>query len=532
MAFVSGAFIIFVAVVVCAYFMVKKEWRWLVLLLSSYLFYWINSSYLVFVMLFTTMFTFLIGIWLDKRNKNSIEYLKTNIGISSDERKFYKQKQKKISRRILTLGICVNLGILLFLKYFNFFVRNINGLFQVFKMDLNIPMLGLLLPIGISFYTLQAIAYMVDIYRGKYAADVHVLKFMLFMSYFPQIVQGPIARYDQLAKQLYVGHDFEYKRFTFGIQLILWGFMKKLIIADRLAIPVNEIFDNYGTYNGLLVLLGAMGYGFQVYADFSGGMDIARGISEILGIELELNFNQPYFSKSIEEFWRRWHITLGAWMRDYIFYPISLSKTFGNLGKKARKYFGNYIGKKIPSFLAMFIVYFLVGFWHGANWKYIVYGIWNGTFIMSGILLEQVYASLRDKVHINSQSFSWNVFQMLRTFLLCSIGRFFSRADSTLAAFSMIKSVFNGLFDFSFVVDGSLIDLGLNNASWILLIIMIAVMAVVDIEHERGIRIRETIAKEGVVFRWIVYYAAFFAVIIFGIYGSEYDSAAFIYQQF
>ena len=278
---------------------------------------------------------------------------------------------------------------LLFFKYFNFFSGNASGLLQRIGIPVVLPALDLMIPIGISFYTLQAIAYMTDVYRGKYRADKNFFKFMLFMSYFPQIVQGPIARYDFLANQLYEGRDMEYKRCTFGIQLILWGYIKKLVIADRLAVPVNEIFNNFNEYTGMLVLLAAIGYGLQVYADFSGGMDIARGVSQVFGIELQLNFKQPYFARSIEEFWRRWHITLGAWMKDYIFYPLSLSKLSGNIGKKARLLFGSSIGKKIPSFIAMFIVYFLVGFWHGAEWKYIFYGIWNGLFIMSGILCEE-----------------------------------------------------------------------------------------------------------------------------------------------
>lgn len=532
MAFVSGVFILFVAVVTVSYFLLKREWRWIALLAGSYVFYWLNSTYLVLVLLFMTITTYIVGEILDKRLKEDATYLKVNKQIASDEKKKYKQKRKNGHKRILLTGVIINLSVLFILKYFNFFAGNANGILKLLGVKENIPFVHWMLPIGLSFYTLQAIAYMTDIYRGKYEADNNVFQFMLFMSFFPQIVQGPIPRYEQLAKWLYEGHDFDYKRFTFGIQLVLWGFMKKLVIADRLAIPVNQIFNEYQEYSGFLMLLGAMGYGLQVYADFSGGMDIARGVSQIWGIELELNFRQPYFSKSIEEFWRRWHITLGAWMRDYIFYPLSLSKGFGNLGKKARKIFGNQIGKKIPPFLAMFVVYFLVGFWHGADWKYIIYGIWNGIFIMSGILLEDVYKSIRSRLGIAEDLFAWKFFQMLRTFVLCSFGRFFSRAESSLAAFAMMGLTFKGFFNFAFLVDGTLIKLGLDTANWILLVIMLVVLLCVDMAHERGVEIRETIAKQGIVFRWIVYYAAFFLVMICGIWGPQYDSTTFIYQQF
>lgn len=533
MAFVSGAFILFVAAVVLFYFLVKKEYRWAVLLVASYVFYAINSTYLVVVLLGMTLCTYHVAKVLDKKNKEHAAYLAENKKtMTAEEKKSYKQKAKKESRRILTVGILFDLFVLLFFKYTNFLSSNVNGIFAMLGVEVEIPMLTLLLPIGISFYTLQAIAYMVDVYWGKCEADKNVFKFMLFMSYFPQIVQGPIARHNDLTETLYEGHDFDYKRFTFGIQLALWGFMKKLVIADRIAIPVNTIFNNPENYSGLIVLFAVMAYGVQIYTDFSGGMDIARGVSEIFGVRLALNFEQPYCAKSIEEFWRRWHATLGGWMRDYIFYPLSLSKSFGNLGKKARKAFGNNIGKKIPSFLAMFVVYFLVGIWHGADWKYVVYGLWNGCFVMSGILLEDVYKTAREKLHIDGESASWKIFQMIRTYMICSFGRFFPRAASLGIAFSMMGSVFKNFFNVAFLVDGTLIRLGLSNANWILLVIMIVVLLLVDAAHERGVHIREAIASQGIVFRWLIYYAALFAVIIFGIYGPAYDSTAFIYQQF
>ena len=532
MTFVSAVFGVFFIGISILYFCVKREYRWIVLLFGSYFFYWMSSKSLTVVLLFMTIVTFAVGKIIDARNQKSAAYLKEHGELQSGERKAYKNNCKKINKRILILGILLDLSILLFLKYFNFFSDNINELLGWFKIPAGVPTLGLLVPIGLSFYTLQAIAYMTDVYRGKYRADRNFFQFMLFMSYFPQIVQGPIARHDHLAKQLYEGHDFDYQRCTFGLQLALWGLIKKLVIADRLAVPVNMIFNNYGNYSGLVVLLAAFGYGLQVYADFSGGMDLVRGLSQILGIELQLNFKQPYFAKSIEEFWRRWHITLGAWMKDYVFYPLSLSKISGSIGKKTRKIFGNNIGKKIPSFIAMFIVYFLVGFWHGPEWKYIAYGIWNGIFIMSGILLEEFYSNTKKKLGIQEERYSWKAFQTFRTIVLCSVGRFFSRADNLLAAFLMIASTLKGFSNIAFLVDRTLINLGLDTADWVVLCIMLLIMLGVDTAHEKGIKIRQAIAGQGIVFRWLIYYAAIFAVIIFGMYGSGYDSASFIYQQF
>lgn len=532
MSFVSVAFILFVAVTVLVYFLVPKRGQWIVLLAASYIYFFVNSEWLFLVLLLTTAVTWLTGRWVGAINQKGKQFLKDNgAGMSREEKKAAKLKTKKSARRVMLLGIAVDLGLLLFLKYYNFFARNINSLLAL-AVDWRCPSLGLLLPIGISYYTLQAMAYIIDIYRNKYEPDKNFFQFMLFMSYFPQIVQGPIARYDQLAGQLTAPHDFDYTRASRGVQLALWGMMKKLIIADRIAIPVSAVFDHYTQYSGLLLFLAAAGYSIQIYTDFSGGMDIARGVSQIFGLELELNFNQPFFSRSVEEFWRRWHITLGGWMRDYIFYPLSLSKAFGNLSKKSRKLLGAFIGKRLPPFLAMFVVYFLVGFWHGPEWKYVGYGVWNGLFIMSGILLTETYDKGKALCGIDGESAGWRVFQMVRTFCICSAGRFFVGATGLRAALSMMKRVTYRWYDLSFLLDKTLLKLGLDTANWILLAAAVGVMFFVDLLHERNVPIRESIAKQHVIFRWLIYYAAIVAVIVFGIYGPDYNSASFIYEQF
>ena len=532
MALVSLPYLIFVSATVLLYFLAPKKVQWVVLLIASYVYFWLNSKRLVLVLFASTLATFLAGLRIESINRKGKQTLKESTGLSREEKKALKEATKKRSKVILTVGVVFDLSILLFLKYFNFFASNVKTVVSLTGKEIEVPVLHLLLPLGISYYTLQAIAYLFDIYRNKCSADHHLPRFMLFMSYFPQIIQGPIPRYRQLANQLYEGHSFDYKRFCFGAQLMLWGWMKKLIIADRIAIAANEIFDNSAEYSGALAFFGAVCYGFQVYTDFSGGVDIVRGVSQMLGIELEQNFRQPYFAKSIEEFWRRWHITLGAWMRDYVFYPLSLSPTFGNLSKKSRKLLGNSVGKKLPSFLAMYIVYFLVGFWHGSSWKYFVFGFWNGNFIVISILLSDVYEKLHQKLHIDPESFSWRLFQMLRTFVICSFGRFFSRAARLQVAWSMFRSVFHHWWDISFLVDGSLLDLGLDTANWVLLLIAIGVVFLVDYIHERDVHIREAIAGQGIVFRWIVYIAAVLCVLIFGIYGPMYEASSFIYGQF
>ena len=531
MTFVSFAFLLFIAAVVLVYFLTPKKFRWCVLLAASCFFYWLNSKWLLLILVGTAAVTYGAGLWIYGINTEGKRFLKEEgAELSKEEKKTHREKTKKKTKLVLILGILIDLGALLFLKYWNFFVGTVNPLLS--RIGLSAPRLQLLLPLGISFYTLQALAYMIDIYRGKDEPDRNPAKFLLFMSFFPQIIQGPIARHNQLAHQLYEGHSFDYNRFCKGMQLMLWGLFKKLVIADRAAPVVTELLDSPDKYNGLIVFFGAALYGIQVYTDFSGGMDIARGVAQIFGIELELNFNQPYFSHSIEEFWRRWHITLGAWMRDYVFYSLSLSKGFTALGKRARKILGNNIGKKIPPILSMFVVYFLVGAWHGSSWKYVAYGLWNSIFIMSGIFFAEGYVKAKKLCRIDDRSFMWRLFQIARTFVICSFGRYFSRAKSFMTAIHLFQVTFIKFGDLSFLLNGTLKKLGLDTANWFLLIAALLVLTLVDYLHERGVHIRDAIARQHVIFRWLIYITAIVGILIFGIYGPGYDAASFIYGQF
>lgn len=531
MSFTSFYFIIFIALVLFVYFATPKRYQWIVLLIASYIFFMICSKYLLLVHLLSVVITYVCAQLIYKRNlKNETILDEKANSLTKKEIKELKVQLKKKSKGIMWIGVFIVLGTLVFLKYYNFFAEYTNRILVIG--DVQLPIFNLILPIGISFYTLQEISYIVDVQRGKYEPDSNIFKFMLFMSYFPQIVQGPIARYNKLAWQLYEGHKFDFRRLCFGSQLILWGFFKKLVIADRLAIPVDTLFSHANRYEGPILFLGAVFYGLQVYADFSSGMDIARGFSEIIGIELELNFEQPYFAKSIEEFWRRWHITLGAWMRDYVFYPLSLSKSFGKLGGFIRRHGMISLGNKFPSFLSMFIVYFFVGFWHGAKWTFIVYGVWNGIFIASSIILADTYKKMRSKCRIDEKSKDWILFQMIRTFIICSFGRIFSRAGDMHTAVYMFKSIFTKWYKLNIFADGRLSSLGLDKDNWYLVLIALVFMLFIDYLHERGVQIRKTLLEQSLIVRWCIIYFAIMAVVIWGVYGVGYDSATFIYAQF
>ena len=518
MGFLSFKFILFIVALFGIYFIIPKKHQWVVLLVFSYLYYYLCSNRLIVVLIFESVFVFLVGKYLSSLNKKLKD---------KDIDKATKEKLNNQKKIVLIFGNVVVLGMLVVIKYSDFIISNINALFNG-----NISFLNFVLPLGISFYTLQAISYMTDVSKNRIEADNNLFHFMLYMSYFPQIIQGPIPRYNRLAKQLFEEHDYDYTRVAHGLQLMFWGIAKKAIIADRIGIPVRYFFNNYSEFHGVLALLGAICYGFQIYADFSGGIDAVKGISEVLGIYLDDNFRQPFFSKSVEEFWRRWHITLGSWMKDYVFYPLSLSKAFNKISKKARTRFGDKIGKKIAPCIAMFIVYFLVGIWHGADWKYIVYGIWNGVFIMSGIYFENEYKKALELFKINNDSKLWNVFRMIRTFMICSVGRIISRSNSLQDAFGIIKSIFIKFFDTSYLNQELFEKLGLNMKNWILLLIMILIVMFVDYLKEKGIDIRNSIDKKNIVIRWALYMTLILCILVFGYYGGEYDASAFIYGKF
>ena len=528
----SFSFFLFVLLVCVIYFLVRKSDQWKVLLTASYAFYCLAAPGMLLFLLGSTLSAFFSGLWMEEADQACARGI-TAAGdsLSKEGKNAFKSKRDRRKQRILLTGLLINLGMLAFLKYFNFLALNLNSLLDLFSSNTRIPALNLLLPLGISFYTFQSCGYIIDVHRGKLAADRHLAKFALFLSFFPQIVQGPISRYSQLAHQLYESHPADYTRIKFGAQLMLWGLFKKMVIADRAAIAVNSIFANYKQEGGFVIFFGVALYSLQVYCDFSGGIDIARGIAQVLGIELPQNFQRPFFATSIENFWRRWHITLGAWMRDYIFYPLSLSKTFAKLGRSARKLFGNDIGKLMPTFLAMFITFLTVGIWHGADWKFVAYGAWNGLLISTGILLGPSLNRALEKLRVDTDSKGWHFLKICGTFLLLTIGRYFSRAESFPIALNMLKWTLR-IFNPHVLQDGTLLNYGLTRQDYWVLLAAILVLLVAGILQEKGKSVRATIARQRLAWRWSLYLSAIFAILIFGIYGIQYNALDFIYMGF
>ncbi len=533
MSLLSGKFVLFFLCVFSAYFLMPRKHRWIVLLVGSYVFYLFNSVRMAAYMLLTTFTTFFSARKIGALNEETAEYLKAHKEeLDSEARKQYKAAQVKRKRRFLLFAILWNIGTLCVLKYTGFVFDAINRILHyAADMEAVLPSVRFILPLGISFYTFQTVGYVVDVYRGKYEPDKSLPKYMLFVSFFPQIIQGPISRYNQLAHQLYEGHDFDYTQAAMGLQLVLWGLMKKLILADRLVLVSNMIFENYLDYAGLTMFVGGTVYGVYMYADFSGGIDMIRGIAQIFGIDMMQNFERPYFATSLSEFWRRWHISLGEWMRDYVFYPISLSKAFGRLGKKTKKWFGHKTGKVIPTYLATFITFMLVGIWQGTELKYVGYGFWNASIIAGSLLLKPAYAKARDFFHINAKSWYWKLFCMIRTFFLCSLGRFFSGGLSLRSALVMMKSFFT-VWNPQVLINGTFLNMGLTKRDWCVVLAMLIILLIVGIMQERGIRVRSSVAALPLPARWLIYIGAIVFLVLLGRYGPDFASADFIYQQF
>lgn len=505
MSLISMEFLLFVGIAVMGYYLIPKRFQWIWLLIFSYIYYASSGIRLLAFLLFTTVTTYGAGRLLDRIN--------------------VLQKGKKNRKRSVLIGcLLLNFGMLAVLKYTNFAIENVNAIFHT-----GLSFQKLILPLGISFYTFQSMGYLIDVYWGKYEAEQHIFRFALFVSFFPQILQGPIGRFDRLANQLYAEHTFDLKKTEHALQLILWGFFKKLVLADRAAVVVNQVFLNYTQYAGVTNIVAVLMYSIQLYMDFSGGMDVVAGVAALFGIELDQNFKRPYFATSITDFWHRWHITLGTWMKDYVFYPISLSKWMGRFGRWAKKVFGKKTGRILPICVANVVVFLIVGIWHGAAWKFIAYGLYNGMIIAISSLLAPMYKKGYQKCHVNPKSGGWRIVQIVRTFVLVNISWYFDMAVSLSAAWMMMKSTVTG-FTIKTFTDGTLLTLGLDKLDYGILAAGCMVVFLISLLQEKGIRIRESLGEKPLVVRWAVYGMLVFGIPMFGY--VMITTGGFIYAQF
>ncbi len=541
MALTSFNFLLFFLGVLILYYLVPRKFQWSALLAASYCFYLFSGIGQILFILGTTVVSYGAALLMQKhRDAYQAQVDAAGSELSKDEKKALK---KQISARIHTIQVVTVLAclaVLAYVKYLNFFIGNLNSLFSLFAWDASIPFTNILAPLGISYYTFNTMGYLIDVGRGRYAAERHLGKYALFVSFFPSIVQGPLNRYGDLGVQLQQPHELNYDNLKYGAQLMLWGFFKKLVIADRIAPIALTIFSaDYHVTKGAEVFLGVMAYSFQLYGDFSGGVDITRGAAQMLGITLPENFRRPFFATSMADFWRRWHMSLGNWMKEYVFFPVMVSKPVASASKLLRQRFGAYAGRMVPSVAAPFVVFFLIGIWHGLSWQYILNGLYNAVIIASSVALEPVYKKLAQKLKINTEAFSYRLFQMLRTLVLVCISRVITRSPSLGEAFRMLKLVLRdrvflsieGL-DFIFGTSGELFSYGVSEKEMFVLLLALLTLLTVSILQESGMKIRETLAKQNLLFRWAMILILLAVVLVFGVYGPEYDAAAFIYGGF
>ena len=505
MSFCSIEFFLFLPIVSILYYVIpnntKINYRSIWLLITSYFFYmsW-NPKYAVLI-LFSTVVTFYCGIVIDRvNNTESIN-----------------EKVRTLKKRAcLVTCIAINLSILLLFKYGNFILYNVSFVLNNIGITSSSPTIDLLLPVGISFYTFQALGYTIDVYRQDIRAEKNFIQYALFVSFFPQLVAGPIERSGNLIKQLREPHQFDGDKVRDGLILMLYGYFMKLVIADRIAIFVDTVYADYTTYRGWYLIVATVLFGIQIYCDFNGYTLIARGTAKIMGFELMENFDAPYFASTVSEFWKKWHISLTSWFRDYLYIPLG-----GNRCGRLRKY------------INIIIVFGISGLWHGANWTFVVWGLLNGVYQIIGSILKPIKDQIISNLRLNRDSLGHRLLQVIVTFILVDFSWLFFRAKSISDALKIVKSIFHSNNFWVLVDHESLFKCGLDRYDFGVLIVSIAVLAFFDLLKVYRISItRDVLYKQDVWFRWSAYIAGFLFVLIFGVWGSKYVNTAFLYFQF
>ncbi|WP_424004039.1 MBOAT family O-acyltransferase [Maribacter sp. IgM3_T14_3] len=445
-----------------------------------------NVEY-AFLLLISTSTTFLSGILI--QNASSIGRKKLYVAIS----------------------LFVNLSILVLFKYYNFIGDSLTSFISIFDIEYKAPKFNLMLPVGISFYTFQALSYTMDVYQGKIKATKHFGKYALFVSFFPQLVAGPIEKSASLLPQFNSAKSFNYERIKEGLILMAWGFFKKMVIADRLAILVDTVYNNPTEYEGIELVVATFFFSIQILCDFSGYTDIAIGAAKVLGFDLSKNFNRPYFSKSIPEFWRRWHISLGSWFKDYLYFPLGGSRVVN--------------WKKYRNILIVFIV---SGLWHGASWNFLIWGLLHGMYQVLDIVLTPLMKIKNGRFNINKNNFIYKFYKVSLAFCLVSFAWIFFRANKVSDAFYIVKNLF--VLNTEVILGNGIYDLGLNRTEFKVAYIALLVLLLANL-LERKYNLMNLLHKQHLLVRWTYYLSLIFYILVYGVYGSN-EKAAFIYFQF
>lgn len=492
MQFVSLSFLLFLLITISIYFIVPKKFRYLWLLIASWGFYYKLSGNLLLMLLAVTVISYISGLLSGSSAKTTSEG---------------KRKGALITGIVL---LVLNLG---YFKYTGFLLEIVKSIQSALGLEGLGEIAEIILPVGISFYTFQAIGYIIDCYRGTIAPEKNFFRLSLFISFFPQITSGPIERAGNMLPQFKNPADFSHDNMRDGLLLMMWGYFQKIIIADRLAVLVNTVYSSYKDYPGTVLFLATVFYSLEIYLDFAGYSNIAIGSAKIMGIDIMKNFEQPYLSESVAEFWRRWHISLSSWLRDYLYIPLG-----GN-----RK---GYVRKLIN----ICIVFAISGLWHGAAWTFVFWGFLHGLYQVAGILLKPAREKLLHALNADSNSFSLKLIRIIITFLLVNIGWIFFKAPDFKVSMYMLKNMWT--ITPWVLFDKTLFNLGLPEADVRLLIPALIVLTIVDILNYKGISVRKKITKRALCLRWITYILAVLFILICGVWGPGYNAASFIYSSF
>ncbi|MDO5382424.1 MAG: MBOAT family O-acyltransferase [Eubacteriales bacterium] len=520
MLFTSYQFIAFVIISLILYYLVPKKLQWIVLLCMNTLFYvYAGISGIIFIVT-TIVTTFFGAVSINNEKEKCADYLTQQKDVlTKEQKKDYKLTSVRKQKIYLALPLIINFGILAVLKYTNLFIVTFTSFNTV----------DFILPMGISFYTFQSTGYLVDVYRGIAEVQKNPFRYALFVSFFPQLVQGPISRWNDLKTCLFEYHDFSWSKIQSGLERMLWGYFKKMVIADRAAIGLATIQSDCQTYYGAYAFVGMILYAIDLYADFTGGIDITIGVAEMFGIKLPENFKRPFFSKNIAEYWRRWHITLCAWFKDYLFYPISMSKWMNKLSKKLKNTVGKAVGSRFPVYFSSLTVWFVTGIWHGASWNFVVWGLLNSLIM----LISQEFKPLYDKADkkFGYRKFKYyKVFEIIRTTaIVCSL-QMLDYYRNISEAFKMFFSMFTSGNYYEVFTKG-MWNIGISMPDYIVIAIGVLIIFIVSM-LQRKCSIRQRLSQNNYCVRYVVFLLLFLAIVVFGTYGIGYESSQFIYNQF
>ena len=498
MLFNSLEFLLFFPTVCLCYYVIPHRIRYLFLLVCSYFFYMCWNPQYALLMLTSTAITYASGLLLEKAKQSKEE-----------------KRRRRRMHWCVALSFISNLAILFFFKYFDFAADTVVRLCALAQIQVQRPAFDVVLPVGISFYTFQALGYTVDVYRGEIYAEKNFLKYALFVSFFPQLVAGPIERSKNLLIQINEKHRFEFARVRDGLLLMLYGYFQKVVLAEYLAIAVDNVYNTCAERTGYQLLIATVLFAFQIYCDFGSYSNIAIGAAKVMGFTLMENFNTPYFSMSVAEFWRRWHISLSTWFRDYLYIPLG-----GNRKGKVRKWFN------------LMVVFLVSGLWHGASWHYVFWGGLNGAYQVLGEWMRPVNKKLKQWFCVDETAFSHRLLRILLTFSLVSVSWIFFRAGSVSQGIDILKRILGCSGTYWFTWGDNLTVMGLTEQTKDVLIVCLGILAAADICKYRNIHLIAWITKQGIWFRWLIYFTAIFGILIFGVYGPGYDASQFIYFQF